>query len=210
MSVQLQFEFTAAEMREARKIALKRLRSRRRIIRGLTGWIVFVTLAIILVFLISNRTAPPATPPPPTPSPASGGLFSQMIVPLIPWVLIFGFVWFFVVRQLRARNTQTGFFKESHTVAADDNGLIWMGNSSRTEYLWRAFRGFDQTPTLFILYQDDREESRKTKQVRFIPVPKRAFTNPQMLAEFQRLLDSHVHSQAGAFPVIPLAAAHAE
>src|SRR5436190_3544077 len=31
----------------------------------------------------------------------SQNLILQMLVPLIPWILIFGFVWFFIFRQLR-------------------------------------------------------------------------------------------------------------
>ena len=32
-----------------------------------------------------------------------GSLLMNIVVPLIPWVLIFGFIWFFVFRQLRAQ-----------------------------------------------------------------------------------------------------------
>jgi ATP-dependent Zn protease len=33
-------------------------------------------------------------------------LLLQVLVPLIPWLLIFGFIWFFVFRQLRGRSGQ--------------------------------------------------------------------------------------------------------
>jgi ATP-dependent Zn protease len=33
-------------------------------------------------------------------------LLTQMILPFIPWLLIFGFVWFFIFRQLRIKSTQ--------------------------------------------------------------------------------------------------------
>lgn len=36
----------------------------------------------------------------------SQSLLLQVIVPFIPWLLIFGFVWFFIFRQLRARAVQ--------------------------------------------------------------------------------------------------------
>jgi ATP-dependent Zn protease len=33
-------------------------------------------------------------------------LLAQFILPLVPWLLIFGFVWFFIFRQLRKSGTQ--------------------------------------------------------------------------------------------------------
>jgi ATP-dependent Zn protease len=34
---------------------------------------------------------------------SGGSLLMNIVVPLIPWVLIFGFIWFFVFRQLRGQ-----------------------------------------------------------------------------------------------------------
>ncbi len=35
---------------------------------------------------------------------SEGNLVEALVIPLIPWVLVFGFIWFFVFRQLRARS----------------------------------------------------------------------------------------------------------
>src|SRR5437588_141970 len=44
---------------------------------GLLGWLLFIGLAVMLVVLL------------------------QFVLPMVPWILIFGFIWFFVFRQLR-------------------------------------------------------------------------------------------------------------
>jgi cell division protease FtsH len=36
-----------------------------------------------------------------------GSLMANIVVPLIPWLLIFGFIWFFVLRQLRTQAGRT-------------------------------------------------------------------------------------------------------
>lgn len=38
----------------------------------------------------------------------SENLLMQFILPLIPWLLIFGFIWFFVFRRLKPAGAQTG------------------------------------------------------------------------------------------------------
>ncbi len=56
---------------------------------------------------------------------ASTSLFWQVLVPLIPWLLILGFIWFFVLRQLRQASGGAGmlgnFGRSRHRVAAKEH-----------------------------------------------------------------------------------------
>src|SRR5438874_1908637 len=55
--------------------------------KGLIGWIIFVFLSAFLFVLINS----------------SGSRRSSPSAALIPWLLIFGFIWFFVLRPWRSR-----------------------------------------------------------------------------------------------------------
>jgi hypothetical protein len=68
--------------------------------RGLFGWVLFIGLAIMLFMLLNSRQAPPGTAGP-VPRPVANSYVHNILLPVLPWVLIFGFVWFFVFRQIR-------------------------------------------------------------------------------------------------------------
>ena len=86
---------------------------------SLFGWVLFIGLAVMLFMLMQRRPnmpapAPPAMPAmpgrPPAPVPAP---LLNIVLPLIPWLLIFGFIWFFVFRQLRKSSVIAGAKPES-------------------------------------------------------------------------------------------------
>ena len=70
------------------------------------AWVVgvtlFVVLAALLIFLLdaspskSGANAPPAAPAP-APVPVRSFL-AGLVIPLIPWVVVFGLIWFFLSR----------------------------------------------------------------------------------------------------------------
>jgi hypothetical protein len=68
--------------------------------RGLFGWVLFIGLAIMLFMLLNSRQAPPGTAGP-VPRPVANSYVHNILLPVLTWVLIFGFVWFFVFRQIR-------------------------------------------------------------------------------------------------------------
>ena len=68
--------------------------------RSWAGWLLFGGLALILFMLMNQRPAPRPTPPIVPPPPAQNWV-NNILLPVIPWVLIFGVIWFFVFRQLR-------------------------------------------------------------------------------------------------------------
>ncbi|HXX19069.1 MAG TPA: YcxB family protein [Candidatus Acidoferrum sp.] len=70
---------------------------------------------------------------------------------------------------------------ESRIVTFTDEGIESEKESGRTEVRWSSFERFKETKNLFLTFQ--------TKDVAGI-VPKRAFPNPEAIAEFRKLLAS--------------------
>ena len=69
--------------------------------RNWIGWVLFGGLAVVLFLLMNQqRSGPRPTPPIVPPTPAQNWVYN-ILLPVIPWLLIFGFIWFFVFRQLR-------------------------------------------------------------------------------------------------------------
>src|SRR5688572_16389446 len=77
--------------------------------RGLIGWVLFIGLAIgLFVMLRNNQVAPPPAPVPPpvVAAPARPGSFVRVLLPLVPWLLIFFVIWAIVFWQLRRKQHQ--------------------------------------------------------------------------------------------------------
>jgi hypothetical protein len=68
--------------------------------RGLFGWVLFIGLAIMLFMLLNSRPLARGTPGP-VPRPVANSYVRNLLLPVVPWVVIFGFAWFFVYRQIR-------------------------------------------------------------------------------------------------------------
>ena len=68
--------------------------------RAIGGWLLFIALAVMLFMRLSFNSRPR----PSTATPAvvqRENLLADVLVPLIPWLLVFGFIGYFIVRQLR-------------------------------------------------------------------------------------------------------------
>jgi hypothetical protein len=200
--IHIEFQYAPTDLPEAMKAVRVRLRKNAlKFRRGLIGWIVFVVLAIVL-FSFLNRHQSTSSVAPPPPPPSSNSTIGDVILPLLPWALIFCSVWFVVFRGLRARSTKMSgvFLEKSQSMVADDSGVIWTEPMTRTEYRWEAFYGFDETPNLFLLYTSD---AKGTDFLRFHVVPKRSFPVPMLCDQFRQLLTDRVHSHNRAFQVLP-------
>ena len=78
--------------------------------RGLFGWVLFIGLAIMLFMLLNSRPSTGGRPGP-VPRPVANSYVRNILLPVIPWLLIFGFIWFFVFRQIR----RSGVYADSKT-----------------------------------------------------------------------------------------------
>ena len=164
--------------------------------RGVFGWLLFVGLAVMLFMLLSRNPAPRAATVPAAPA---RGPFATVILPLVPWVLIFGFIWFFVFRQIRGQYKrlwqENSELQQPQTLDMDDDGVRLSSTLSTTTWHWPAFVKVIETPSLLLL-----ETSSKTHLL----IPKRAAADPGQLEALRALLAAHVSAPTGAFPVLPV------
>jgi len=105
----LDVTYTFDDYAEANAAHVGAGKSPRRARAGWIGWVLFVGLAILLFTLLRSAGGPtsggpaaPAVPLPPTVPPR--GSVANVFLPLVPWLLIFLAIWFFVFRLLRAVN----------------------------------------------------------------------------------------------------------
>jgi hypothetical protein len=203
--IQIEFRYSDEDMAEATEAFNARLRKRgalpdrHRFGRGLAVWLVLIVATAVVIFLANSR---PPNGKSPTAPPSSSISVTLVVAAIAPWVFIFGFVWFFVLRQFRPRSLMNAkdFLEKRQGMFADGRCMTWIEPAIRIEYQWEAFHAFDETPGLFLLYTTD---PRRAEVLRFHVVPKRAFPEPTSLDDFRRLLIDHVHPHDGAFPVLP-------
>src|SRR5689334_10445423 len=102
MNVTTEYQITMDEYTEVMRQLQTDVRKRAvsgRFGRGIIGWVLFIGLAITLFILLKQRQVASGTV---TPVPAlSSPDPVSFLLPALPWLLIFGFVWFFIFRQLR-------------------------------------------------------------------------------------------------------------
>jgi hypothetical protein len=99
LPLRLEFTYEFADLAEASAATASISPSKFR--RGVFGWVLFIGLAIVLFMLLEHRrkSPPPApAPPPAAAAPASAG---RLLLPLLPWVLIFLVIWLIVFLVLR-------------------------------------------------------------------------------------------------------------
>jgi hypothetical protein len=86
--------------------------------------VLFICVIVIggSAFFEAASTTTPAKGTTPTPGVAPGGnsLFVNVVLPLIPWLLVFGFLWMFVFRRLAPRKPASFLFDSN--AAADRAG----------------------------------------------------------------------------------------
>jgi hypothetical protein len=177
--------------------------------KGLLGWVLFIALAVMLFLLLNKPKSPaPAAAAPPPPGAGQGTNLWQIVMPLVPWLLIFGFIWFFVFRQLRGRYyggyqrtwEQTPWVHRPQSVTIDESGLTFTEPTAERRLSWDHFLRFTETKNLFLLFNAEYSADL---------IPKRIFATAAQTDEFRALLARHVSPPTGAFPVVPLAPASA-
>lgn len=108
----------------------------------------------------------------------SGGTWILVIVMFAVFTLVQIFLPYILHHKIYYRNP---ILFEMRTVTFDDEGVTSEKASGRVEAKWSSFVNFKETTNLFLTYQG--------KDVVGI-VPKRAFPNPETLAQFRNLLAS--------------------
>jgi hypothetical protein len=192
MRVHLEIQYTAADVMEANNVARRHFRrergSGRRFLRDLSGWVAFLGLLALLKFVISQRGI-------------HAGDLSSKSEPL-PWIVICGLVAGVVVSLIRQHwfpKTQFPWSSDLLAVDIDDELIVLKSPTSKTEFQWTAFEGFDESASCFVLFV---ENARTYKLVHFLPIPKRTFPSAEMCDDFARALNANLRMRAGASPVL--------
>jgi len=127
---------------------------------------------------------------------------SNVVLPFVPWLLIFLFIWFFVFRQLRKNSLQSitddPQFQQVQSFDVDAEGVRLATPLVETRWKWANFSGMSETPELLLLHLRERS---------VLVVPKRAFSGPKQMDELRATIRANVTEHTGAFPVLPIAPA---
>ena len=198
--MRLEFTYTGEDFTEAHLAAVhdqsaQPAASRTFLNRRVTliGWVAFVFLAVFLFTLLSRNRAVPA-PAPAAPVPATNPVLGWL-VPVIPWVLVFGFIWLFVFRQMRAARRaweREPGMDQPKLLELTDAGVRLSDALASTEWRWSAFTKMVETSNLFLLRRGDGP---------FVIIPKRAAPASEVDA-LRVILAERMH-EPGAFPVLP-------
>lgn len=195
--MQIEFEYTLEDYKEAQRAATKEQLHPRGRVREWIGWVVFIALTGALFILLNKTSKPAVATPPPPPTPPD--MMRDLVIPLIPWLLFFGLIWFVVFRQLRGRAKQAWekqpYLQLRRTFEFTEDRVIMDDVQSRSEMRWTVFSKFVESRNLFLLYHGPYV---------FNMIPKRAFSGPAEVEAFRRLLQQKIQPGTGAFPVQPV------
>lgn len=140
------------------------------------GWIIFISLAIMLIVLIRRDQ-----------SHSVGSLIAnRSFQEKLAWAMIvsgfigFMFIWFFVFRRLRLSQE-----RHTLTISFDEQGITWLSPGLTTRWNWSAFTEFRQTQLLMLFF---------TEPLQVQMIPKRAFEDSQELSSFLALANTKVAS----------------
>jgi hypothetical protein len=121
----LEFSHTFDDYKEANQAYL-----RRTAVGGPARFGVLVIFLCVVViggsaFFEAARSTAPAASPSSTPStPQGGSLVANFLLPLLPWLLVFGFLWLFVFRRLTPRKSPS-FLYDSNAEAERARRTPW-------------------------------------------------------------------------------------
>jgi hypothetical protein len=195
--MRLEFTYQPEDFAEWSKAAGKRPGMRPHFARSLITWLVFIGLAVVIFLWLprENARGPQPLPPAVPARPVRDRVF-DMLIGLVPWVVVFCVIWFFVYRQMRAGRgiwNKDKTLQQPHALLVDDESVTLSGSTASTRWLWAAFAGWTETANLILLRQTDDVT---------VLVPKRAAT-PAELDELRGLLRRHIVPPTGGFPVNP-------
>lgn len=165
---------------------------------GLLGWIVCVGVVVAITLLFKQETSVGtiAVPQPRTNSAPID--WTAALIPLIPWILIFFFIWFFVFRKLRhtyvRQIADNPAMQMAHAIEFTDDGVSSDVPNCKTSWTWEAFSEFVVTDQLVALTLVGFANQ-------YVIVPRRAIGGDQ-LEPLRSLLQQKIHPQISAFPVI--------
>jgi hypothetical protein len=196
--MRIEFQYTLEDLQEARRIGTRNGPSSTNFKRGIFGWILFIGLALLMVFLLNQQKPAPASP---VVAPASSvppkDLFTTLLIPMIPWLLLVLFLWVVIFRYRRGYGLKKSpLLMKPISMEIDEHGIFSSDGPTHTRWEWGAFDKTVESPDRFFL--------RLNGSTNFIIIPKRALNGPVAMEQVQALLGRISQGPTGAFPVIPL------
>jgi hypothetical protein len=175
--------------------------------RSFMGWMLFVSVAILLFVVVqSRRSAGIPGAPPPTRLPMT----FDFILPFVPiFLLLLAIGVFSAMTSRRAMQRMWDSMRPERaprTLRADTDAVVIEQATASMRYDWPHFAGYKETKNLLLVYLSPYS---------FHMIPKRAFISPADLDAFKGLLMSGVPegnflpSEQSAFPVVPIPIAFA-
>jgi hypothetical protein len=200
LNVKLEFQYLFEDFKEASLAVRKHAQAResRRLGRKAIVWVLLIAVAVGLLFglrVIRTRIAPPG---PPFPSRSNPTMFQDVILPFLPWLFVFSFVWFFLFRRMRDQYQSAWEkhpdFHRPRVLEIDDDGVTWSDAVSKSRRLWTGYTQWAETKHLILLYRGDLSAEF---------IPKRAFSDVASVDALRELLSKSISAPQHAFPVIP-------
>ena len=187
-----EYQITPEDLKEAMR--WRAPAKRNKFLSGILGWLIFVAVAALL-FVWQKQSTPPARPNSSAPPPAN--FMENILLPLLPWLLILGCIWFFVFRNLRVRSRKVWEgnpqFQQVQIFDMSEEGVRIVNPLTETLYRWNAFVGWAETKNLFLLLLPNRSR---------VPVPKRAIGDQAEQQRFRDFVNARAHEPTSAFPVV--------
>ena len=149
-------------------------------------WLIYIGLIISALIVAYNgyldRQRPPPPPPPPSANPPTTW---EAYSPMLSWMFVFIAVWIVIFHLLR--NLGRSQWDTSRTLRnpvhlmASPASIVFQQPHRRCEYQWSAFLKYRASANLFLLF---------TSQNAIEIIPRRGFSDPLVLDEFEQLLQS--------------------
>jgi hypothetical protein len=155
------------------------------------GWVLVLTIAVGLFFIMRNDPRPATVP-------ASRSTPMGMIVSVLQFVFLGFIIWFFVIRLLFSKSVGKRMLRKNPQLAERQEFTLAEQNitsrtaTSTTTTQWSHFVHLAETKSLFVLLSGGQVS---------LMLPKRAFASPQEIDEFRGFAQAHIGNTPIGFPV---------
>lgn len=205
MNTRLEFSLTPDDYVEFNQTYAKHRRSlappdQRGLLRWTNVFVILAVVGIVLADVLGSVFLQPAAPAPAVPPPPRADPISELITPILPYLLVFGlafvgFLWLrrsgYLYRRLASWSTRLG---EPKIMVITDDKLTLREPGMVMEAEWSYFMRFVESRNCFLLFSTARAAHI---------LPKRAFGSAQEMEEFRGFALAHVGNTPIGLPVQP-------
>lgn len=198
--IRAEFTYTAEDLSEGYRYGIK-LRRRtlrsRQVKKGLFGWALFVVLTVVLASLVHRKPSPARGATLPSGN-APASEFSELVLPVIPWLVLFLCIYAFF--RYAQRNIGKSLLENNPTLQIQkeilfhDEGIDYGDATVRTRYQWAIVADWEEADHCLLISLPGPAG---------LAIPKRGFRDASQVAELKEVLRARANRPAGGFPVGP-------